>query len=105
MAAEVRKAAAGDAAVGVLVPIGRDAARTVVFLPAGAGFTIWSPTGVALRSDAHAIADCDAWSSVGADADSRADDFVTDADGIERLALDGVGLLVGSSVINSWERR
>ncbi len=91
MATEVGKAAVGDAAVGVLVPIGRDAARTVVFAPAGAGFAIWSPTGVALRADADAVADRDAGSGAGADADSGADDFVAGTDGIERLALDVVG--------------
>lgn len=103
MATEVRKAAVGDAAVGVLIPIGRDAAWTVIFSPAGAHFTIWSPTCIALRSDAHAIADRDAWSGVGADSDSGADDFVAGADGVERLALDGVGLLDGSSVMDLWE--
>ena len=89
MAADVRETTIRNTAIGILVPIRRNPTRTVVLSPAGARFTICSPARVALRTDAHAIADSDARPGVVADSDGRADDFVPEADGIERWALDG----------------
>ena len=98
MPAVVRKAAIRNTAVGIRISIGADTAWTVVFSAIGAALAVRFATGVTLRPNAHAIADRDTFSSVFADSNDGADDFVADAAGITGFALSAVGLLVGCSI-------
>ena len=92
VATGIREPAIRNVAVRVAVAIRTQSARTIILLASGTALAFACAARVALRSDAHTIADFDTWTGMGADMGGVADDLVADAAGVDCFALKRVNV-------------
>ena len=74
--------------VRIPITIRPDPAGTVILLTTRTPFAVCLPTRIALRPNTHAVPNLYPGTSVRSDTDGLADDFVPDAAGVNRFALE-----------------